>query len=41
MELRGEYTERYDRLRARCVAWTVLTVGTVGGTCTALTLIGR
>ncbi|MEU8709822.1 hypothetical protein [Streptomyces sp. NPDC048565] len=41
VELRGEYTARYDRLRARCVALCVLTVGTVGGTCTALTLIGR
>lgn len=41
VELRGEYTARYDRLRARCVAWSVLTVGTVGGTCAALALIGR
>ncbi|MFJ8861628.1 hypothetical protein ACIRD8_24735 [Streptomyces sp. NPDC102451] len=41
VELRGEYTARYDRLRARCVAWTVLTVGTMGGTCAALTLISR
>ncbi|MEV3933672.1 hypothetical protein [Streptomyces sp. NPDC053728] len=41
VELRGEYTARYDRLRARCVAVSVLTVGTVGGTCAALALIGR
>ncbi|MGW0790453.1 hypothetical protein ACWD04_19935 [Streptomyces sp. NPDC002911] len=41
VELRGEYTARYDRLRARCVALSVLTVGTVGGACAALTLIGR
>lgn len=41
VELRGEYTERYAQLRARCVAASVLTVGAVSGTCTALTLIGR
>jgi hypothetical protein len=41
VELRGEYTARYDRLRARCVAVSVLAVGTMGGTCAALTLIGR
>lgn len=41
VELRGEYTARYDRLRARCVAVSVLTVGTVGGSCAALTLISR
>ncbi|AEN14228.1 MULTISPECIES: hypothetical protein [unclassified Streptomyces] len=41
VELRGEYTERYERLRARCVAASVLTVGAVSGTCTALTLISR
>ncbi|MFG2589752.1 hypothetical protein [Streptomyces sp. NPDC048438] len=40
-ELRGEYTERYDRLRARCVALSVLAVSTVGGLCAALTLIVR
>ncbi|GGZ21671.1 hypothetical protein [Streptomyces nitrosporeus] len=41
VELRGEYTERYERLRARCVAVSALTVGAVSGTCTALTLISR
>ncbi|MFJ9060297.1 hypothetical protein OHB07_37135 [Streptomyces sp. NBC_00111] len=41
VELRGEYTARYDRLRARCVAVSVLTVGTVGGACAALALISR
>ncbi|MFJ8888295.1 hypothetical protein ACIRJR_33515 [Streptomyces sp. NPDC102402] len=41
VELRGEYTARYERLRIRCVAMSVLTVGTVGGMCAALTLIGR
>ncbi|MFD9292651.1 hypothetical protein ACFWBV_31145 [Streptomyces sp. NPDC060030] len=41
VELRGEYTERYDRLRARCVAVSVLTVCTMGGICAALVLISR
>jgi len=41
VELRGEYSARYDRLRVRCVAVSVLTVGTVGGTCAALTMISR
>ncbi|MCX5416283.1 hypothetical protein [Streptomyces sp. NBC_00059] len=40
-ELRGEYTARYDRLRARCVAVSVLAVGITGGTCAALTLLSR
>ncbi|MER5898442.1 hypothetical protein [Streptomyces sp. NPDC001876] len=40
-ELRGEYTARYERLRARCVAASVLAVGAASGTCTALTLISR
>ncbi|MFC9943791.1 hypothetical protein [Streptomyces pratensis] len=41
VELRAEYTARYDQLRARCVAVSVLTVGAVGGACAALTLISR
>ncbi|MFE4450182.1 hypothetical protein [Streptomyces sp. NPDC056796] len=41
VELRGEYTARYDRLRARCVAVSVLTVGAVSGVCAALTLVSR
>ncbi|MFD5871585.1 hypothetical protein [Streptomyces sp. NPDC060322] len=41
VELRGEYTARYDRLRARCVLVSVLTVGTVSGACAALALISR
>ncbi|MFB8028429.1 hypothetical protein ACFQ6U_17170 [Streptomyces sp. NPDC056465] len=41
VELRGEYTARYDRLRARCVAASVLTVGTVAGACAAVSLISR
>ncbi|MER5554796.1 hypothetical protein ABT001_24510 [Streptomyces sp. NPDC002793] len=41
VELRGEYTARYDRLRRRCVAVSVLTAGTMGGTCAALALMGR
>ncbi|MEV2245595.1 hypothetical protein [Streptomyces sp. NPDC049970] len=41
VELRGEYTARYDRLRVRCVALSVFTVGAVGGSCAVLTLISR
>jgi hypothetical protein len=41
VELRGEYTARYDRLRSRCVALSVLSVATVCGACAALTLISR
>ncbi|MFF5896763.1 hypothetical protein ACFY8O_12645 [Streptomyces argenteolus] len=41
VELREEYSARYDRLRARCVAVSVLTVGALCGTCAALTLVGR
>lgn len=40
-ELRGEYTARYERLRARCVAVSVLVVGAASGICTALMLINR
>jgi hypothetical protein len=41
VELRGEYTERYQQLRARCVAASVLAVGAASGTCTACTLLTR
>jgi hypothetical protein len=41
VELRGEYTARYGRLRVRCVAVSVLSLGAMGGTCAALVLIGR
>lgn len=41
VELRGEYTARYDRLRARCVAVSALAVGALSGTFTALALISR
>jgi hypothetical protein len=41
VELRGEYTERYRRLRARCVATAVLAVGATSGTCTAVTYLSR
>ncbi|MEE1731169.1 hypothetical protein ACFV2I_25405 [Streptomyces microflavus] len=39
-ELRGEYTARYDRLRVRCVALSVVAVGAVTcvGTVSALLL---
>ncbi|MEU5716148.1 hypothetical protein AB0G71_10230 [Streptomyces sp. NPDC020403] len=40
-ELRGEYTARYERLRARCVAASVMTVGAVSGACAAVSLISR
>ncbi|MFD9421310.1 MULTISPECIES: hypothetical protein [unclassified Streptomyces] len=40
-ELRGEYTERYEQLRARCVAASGLAVSAVIGACTALTLLTR
>ncbi|MER6116583.1 hypothetical protein E6R60_13715 [Streptomyces sp. A0642] len=39
-ELRGEYSERYRRLRARCVAGAVL-ASTAGGACTAWTYLAR
>ncbi|RPK54227.1 hypothetical protein EES43_29130 [Streptomyces sp. ADI96-02] len=41
LELRGEYTERYERLRARCLAVSALTVCAATGGCTALTLLVR
>ncbi|MEV7403544.1 hypothetical protein AB0N93_24540 [Streptomyces sp. NPDC091267] len=41
IELRGEYNERYHRLRARCVAATVVCVGTAGGACTVVTYLAR
>ncbi|WP_411083344.1 hypothetical protein [Streptomyces sp. cmx-18-6] len=41
VELRGEYTERYERLRARCVALAVVAVGAVTGIGTSLTLLLR
>ncbi|MET7646970.1 hypothetical protein ABZS83_25760 [Streptomyces sp. NPDC005426] len=40
-ELRGEYSERYDRLRARCVATAVVCVSTAGGACTVVTYLAR
>ncbi|HEY9329941.1 MAG TPA: hypothetical protein VIS09_17160 [Streptomyces sp.] len=39
-ELRGEYSERYRRLRARCVAAAVV-ASTAGGACTAWTYLAR
>lgn len=41
VELRGEYQDRYSRLRTRCVAATVVLVGAASGTCTAVTLLTR
>lgn len=40
-ELRGEYTARYERLRARCVALAVVAVGAVTGIGASLTLLLR
>ncbi|MFC8286060.1 hypothetical protein [Streptomyces cyaneofuscatus] len=40
-DLRGEYTARYERLRARCVALSVVAVGAVTGIGTSLTLLYR
>lgn len=39
-ELRGEYSERYRRLRARCVAAAVVAC-TTGGVCAAWTFLIR
>ncbi|MFJ1747234.1 hypothetical protein ACIOJD_13450 [Streptomyces sp. NPDC088116] len=40
-ELRGEYSERYRQLRARCVTAAVVAVGAASGTCTAVSLLAR
>lgn len=40
-ELRGEYSRRYRRLGARCVAAAVVCVGTAGGACTVVTYLAR
>ncbi|PCG87329.1 hypothetical protein CIB93_04020 [Streptomyces sp. WZ.A104] len=40
-ELREEYSERYARLRTRCVAVSTATVGAATGLCTVLTLLLR
>jgi hypothetical protein len=40
-ELRDEYSTRYRRLKARCVAAAVVAVGATSGTCTAFTLLSR
>ncbi|MGW0563889.1 hypothetical protein ACWDZ4_25580 [Streptomyces sp. NPDC003016] len=39
--LRGEYTERYCRLRTRCVAAAVLAAGAASGACAAVTFLVR
>ncbi|MFF5827201.1 hypothetical protein [Streptomyces bacillaris] len=41
VELRGEYTARYERLRARCVAFAAAAVGAVTVVATTLTLLLR
>ncbi|MFD8690128.1 hypothetical protein [Streptomyces sp. NPDC059651] len=40
-ELRGEYSERYHRLRTRCVAAAVICAGVAGGACTAMAYLAR
>ncbi|MFF1926284.1 hypothetical protein ACFVW8_37675 [Streptomyces sp. NPDC058221] len=40
-ELRGEYSRRYRRLRARCVAAAVVCLSTAGGACTVVTYLVR
>ncbi|MER5274961.1 hypothetical protein ABT025_04275 [Streptomyces sp. NPDC002809] len=40
-ELRGEYNERYRRLRTRCVATAVVCAGTAGGACTVAAYLAR
>ncbi|MFJ1593387.1 hypothetical protein ACIOD0_24555 [Kitasatospora albolonga] len=40
-ELRGEYTRRYERLRARCVALSIVSVGAVTCVGTSLALLLR
>ncbi|WNI26445.1 hypothetical protein [Streptomyces sp. ITFR-16] len=40
-ELREEYSARYRRLRARCVAAAVVCAGTAGGACTVVTYLAR
>lgn len=40
-ELRDEYSARYDQLRTRCVAATVVAVGAAAGICTAVSLLAR
>jgi hypothetical protein len=37
-EIRAEYIERYERLRARCLAWTIICIAAVSGVVTPLTL---
>ncbi|MEU9361951.1 hypothetical protein AB0D35_28145 [Streptomyces sp. NPDC048301] len=41
LELRGEYAARYDRLRTRCVAASVLFACVAGGACAVPALLSR
>ncbi|MFG2564037.1 hypothetical protein ACGFR6_01200 [Streptomyces sp. NPDC048567] len=41
LQLRGEYTERYRRLRARCVAAAVVCAGAAGVACGVVTYLAR
>ncbi|MYY05706.1 hypothetical protein GT035_26565 [Streptomyces sp. SID4913] len=40
-QLRGEYSERYRRLRARCVATALVWAGAAGGACGVVTYLAR
>ncbi|WP_299538190.1 hypothetical protein [uncultured Streptomyces sp.] len=40
-ELRGEYTARYEQLRMRCVAATLVATAGLGGTGAALAVLAR
>ena len=41
VELRGEYSARYEELKRHCVSVTVMAVGAVSGTYTAIALLSR
>ncbi|OKJ62842.1 hypothetical protein [Streptomyces sp. CB02460] len=41
LQLRGEYTDRYRRLRARCVAAAVVCAGAAGGACGVVGYLAR
>ncbi|MFF5337192.1 hypothetical protein [Streptomyces sp. NPDC013181] len=41
LQLRGEYTARYRRLRARCVAAAVVCAGAAAGACGVLVQLAR
>ncbi|GGJ34742.1 hypothetical protein [Streptomyces brasiliensis] len=40
LEIRAEYTERYEHLKVRCIAWTLIAMATTVGSVTPLILAG-